>query len=46
MKKRAKTLEAGWWFILGTPVSFTNKTDLLDITETLVENCLQHTNPH
>jgi hypothetical protein len=29
-----------------SPVVFTNKTDLLDITETLVENCLQHTNPN
>ena len=30
-------LVAGWWFSLGNPVSYTNKTDHYDITEILLK---------
>jgi hypothetical protein len=33
-------VSTGWWFSLGTPVSSTNKTDRLDITEILLKVAL------
>jgi hypothetical protein len=33
-------LTAGWWFSLGIPGSFTNKTDFHDITEILLKVAL------
>ena len=35
-----RRLTAGWWFSTGTPVSFTNKTDLHDIAEILLKMAL------
>ena len=35
LREREREREAGWWFSSGTLVSYTNKTDCHEITETL-----------
>ena len=45
--KVCQWLVTGWWFSLGSPVSFTNKTDHHDITEILLKvvlNAIKQTN--
>ena len=37
MRKVCQSLAAGRWFLHGTPVSSTNKTDRLDINEILLK---------
>ena len=43
--KVCQWLVTGQWFSLGTPVSFTNKTDRHDINWNIVESDIKHDNP-
>ena len=43
--KVCQWLTTGWWFSLGAPVAFTNKTNHHDITTKLLKVELQHHKP-